>query len=160
MLKVMKAIVAYMVAFVKRVRTALGHQKMMMTSPIYRLAYSTQTIHALPIWQQALERTPMTSDECAMLQIAEAKDVPYEVWNELLKDKSEGRALFQGLSERVGTRKHDTSKCARMALEFFIDGNNASGLFAASKHAEAIIEDAGLCMPPGLFVGADDLLKH
>jgi hypothetical protein len=135
----------------------LRHHKMMMTSSIYRLVYSTQTIHALPLWQQALEKTPMTYEECAMLQIAEAKDVPYEVWNELLKHKPEG---FQGLSERVGTRKHDATKCVRMALEFFIDRYNGCSLFMASKHAQAIIEDAGLCMPTGLFVGADDVLKQ
>jgi len=147
------------VAFVKRLRTTLRHQKMMMTSSIYRLVYSTQTIHALPIWQRVLDRTPMTCDECAMLQIAEAQDVPYEVWNELIKHKPE---VFQGLSERVGTRKHDATKCARMALEFFIDrycDSNCCGPLMATKHAQAIIEDAGLCIPP-LFVGIDDLLKQ
>ena len=153
------ALVAFVVAFVKRLRTMLRHQKMMMTCAVYRLVYCTQTIHALPIWHAVLETTPMTFDECAMLQIAEAKDVPYEVWNELIKHKPE---VFQVLSERVGTRKHDATKCARMALEFFIDrycDSHCCGLLMATKHAQAIIEDAGLCMPP-LFVGIDDLLKH
>ena len=160
-----------MVAFVKRLRTTLRHHKMMMTCAVYRLVYSTQTIHALPIWQNVLETTPMKTsmkrsltyvlslDECAMLQIAEAKDVPYEVWNELIKHKPE---VFQGLSERVGTRKHDATKCVRMALDFFIDrycGSHCCGPLMATKHAQAIIEDAGLCMPP-LFVGIDDLLKQ
>jgi len=153
------ALVAFVVAFVKRLRTTLRHHKMMMTCTVYRLVYSTQTIHALPIWHAVLETTPMTYDECAMLQIAEAKDVPYEVWNKLIKHKPE---VFQVLSERVGTRKHDATKCARMALEFFIDrycDSHCCGLLMATKHAQAIIEDAGLCMPP-LFVGIDDLLKH
>jgi len=136
---------------------------MMMTNAVYRLVYSTQTIHALPIWHAVLETTPITYvlslDECAMLQIAEAKDVPYEVWNELIKHKPE---VFKELSDRVGTRKHDATKCVRMALEFFIDrycDGNVCGLFMATKHAQAIIEDAGLCMPE-LFVGKDDLLKQ
>jgi len=155
------ALVAFVVAFVKRLRTMLRHQKMMMTCAVYRLVYCTQTIHALPIWQKVLENTPMTYDECAMLQIAEAKDVPYEVWNELIK-QGPPNGVFQGLSERVGTRKHDATKCARMALEFFIDrycDSHCCGPFMATKHAQAIIEAAGLCMPP-LFVGIDDLLKH
>ena len=155
------ALVAFVVAFVKRLRTTLRHQKMMMTCAVYRLVYSTQTIHALPIWQKVLETTSMTYDECAMLQIAEAKDVPYEVWNELIK-QGPPNGVFQGLSERVGTRKHDATKCARMALEFFIDrycDSHCCGPFMATKHAQAIIEDAGLRMPP-LFVGIDDLLKH
>jgi hypothetical protein len=132
---------------------------MMMTCAVYRLVYCTQTIHALPIWHAVLETTPITSDECAMLQIAEAKDVPYEVWNELIKHKPD---VFQGLSERVGTRKHDATKCARMALEFFIDrysSGHVGGLFVATKHAQAIIEAAGLCMPE-LFVGKEDVLKQ
>jgi len=155
------ALVAFVVAFVKRLRTMLRHQKMMMTCAVYRLVYCTQTIHALPIWQKVLETTSMTYDECAMLQIAEAKDVPYEVWNELIK-QGPPNGVFQGLSERVGTRKHDATKCARMALEFFIDrycDSHCCGPFMATKHAQAIIEDAGLRMPP-LFVGIDDLLKH
>ena len=114
----------------------------MKSSTIYRLVYSSKTIYSLLVWQKDADK--LTYEECAILQIAEASDVPYEVWRELIRDQPD---KFKSLAKLVGTPEHDAQKCSQLALEYYITRwavHNITSLKNAKEYAKSIIDSKGI----------------
>jgi len=118
------------------------HTKKMKCNAVYRLVYSSKTIYSLLVWQKYADK--LTHEECAILQIAEANDLPYEIWRDLNTNQAD---MFQPLSALVGTVDHDAQKCSQLALEYYISKlaiySNLS-LSKAKEYAKSMIDSKGI----------------
>lgn len=114
----------------------------MKCNAVYRLVYSSKTIYSLLVWQKYADK--LTHEECAILQIAEANDLPYEIWRDLNTNQAD---MFQPLSALVGTADHDAQKCSQLALEYYISKlaiySNLS-LKKAKDFAKSMIDSKGI----------------
>jgi hypothetical protein len=83
----------------------------------YRFTHFAVSIHTLKKWQEFV--LELNQYERAVVQIAEAKDVPFELWH-MLVDDCEHANYFTDMMHKLGTPLYDKEKTKQLALDFFI----------------------------------------
>ena len=86
----------------------------------YRLSQYAPHVSQLMIWQNHILECDQY--ERAILQISEAKDVPYEVWTQIQygDDDFEEKAFLLEQMKVYGTEKYDKNTCLRYVWNYFV----------------------------------------
>ena len=120
------------------------HQKRMRDDWEYRFKNTAVRMKTLKVWQEHLLR----SDPCVrkVMMIAEAGDVPFEVWPEL-RDESTAREFFQEQAQLMGTPEYARNAVASAAVSHFVRkyaANTGVSEDAAWDEVQGLIESNGL----------------
>ena len=103
----------------------------------YRFVHTTVKISQLRIWQDVILET--NQFDRAILQIAEAEDIPYECWSPLCEESDE-KDFFRKQKEYYGTENYEKDKCVSKAFKYFLNKYDVFTGKSMEFHIEDLLE--------------------